>query len=148
MASKTELKKYFKNGDVPNQEQFWTWIDSYWHKYEYINSKQILYTNVTPTTRQIGDIKLGTTFYKKSVFEILDMMLYNTKISPSNTFNLEITSIPADAIIVMNDKVTNNLDAIEGTNIFFTVSMPGYATYEGRALMDREMSLLVTLVEE
>lgn len=32
MKTKQELKQYFKNGDIPNQEQFWAWQDSYWHK--------------------------------------------------------------------------------------------------------------------
>ena len=67
MASKTELKNYFQNGDVPNRrEQFWAWMDSYWHKYEYINSKQnLLYKCYSYNSRQIGDIRIGgTTFIK------------------------------------------------------------------------------------
>jgi hypothetical protein len=39
MTSKTELKSYFENGDIPNQEQFWAWMDSYWHKEEVTRSK-------------------------------------------------------------------------------------------------------------
>ena len=31
---KTELKVISKKGDIPNQEQFWAWMDSYWHKEE------------------------------------------------------------------------------------------------------------------
>jgi len=30
------LKGWFENGDYPNQEQFWAWMDSYWHKSEAI----------------------------------------------------------------------------------------------------------------
>ncbi|MFP3591825.1 hypothetical protein [Chryseobacterium sp. SIMBA_038] len=41
MKTKQELKKYFENGDIPNQEQFWEWQDSYWHKYEKISSDKI-----------------------------------------------------------------------------------------------------------
>lgn len=41
MKTKQEIKKYFENGDIPNQEQFWDWQDSYWHKDEIIPSDKI-----------------------------------------------------------------------------------------------------------
>lgn len=31
---KEELKSHFKNGEIPSQEDFWQWQDSYWHKNE------------------------------------------------------------------------------------------------------------------
>ncbi|MGI9651213.1 hypothetical protein [Chryseobacterium sp. RLHN22] len=34
MKSKEELKSFFENGDIPKQEEFWEWQDSYWHKDE------------------------------------------------------------------------------------------------------------------
>ncbi|MGE8432421.1 leucine-rich repeat protein [Chryseobacterium joostei] len=34
MKTKEELKLYFENGDIPKQEDFWAWQDSYWHKDE------------------------------------------------------------------------------------------------------------------
>lgn len=36
MKTKTELKSYFETGDKPTQEQFYEWMDSYWHKEEKI----------------------------------------------------------------------------------------------------------------
>lgn len=41
MKSKEELKKYFENGDKPDQEQFWEWQDSYWHKDEKIPADSV-----------------------------------------------------------------------------------------------------------
>ena len=41
MKSKQEIKKYFENGDIPNQDQFWEWQDSYWHKDEKIPSDKV-----------------------------------------------------------------------------------------------------------
>jgi hypothetical protein len=35
-SDKNALKAWFQNGDYPNQEQFWSWMDSYWHKDELI----------------------------------------------------------------------------------------------------------------
>ncbi|MBE4950283.1 leucine-rich repeat domain-containing protein [Chryseobacterium culicis] len=34
MKTKEELKLYFENGDIPKQEDFWEWQNSYWHKSE------------------------------------------------------------------------------------------------------------------
>ncbi|WP_027380502.1 hypothetical protein [Chryseobacterium daeguense] len=41
MKSKQEIKKFFENGDIPNQEQFWEWQDSYWHKEEQIPADKV-----------------------------------------------------------------------------------------------------------
>ncbi len=40
-TDKTTLKSWFKNKLKPTQEQFWAWMDSYWHKSEQIPSSQI-----------------------------------------------------------------------------------------------------------
>ncbi len=32
MKTKQELKLRFENGDIPNQNDFWEWQDSYFHK--------------------------------------------------------------------------------------------------------------------
>lgn len=41
MKTKEELKLYFENGDIPRQEDFWAWQDSYWHKDEKIDMTKI-----------------------------------------------------------------------------------------------------------
>ncbi|MEC3876488.1 leucine-rich repeat domain-containing protein [Chryseobacterium salviniae] len=41
MKSKQELKQLFENGDKPVQEDFWEWLDSYWHKEEKIASSSL-----------------------------------------------------------------------------------------------------------
>lgn len=41
MKTKEELKKYFENGDIPVQEDFWAFMDSYWHKNEKISENSI-----------------------------------------------------------------------------------------------------------
>ena len=33
-SDKNTLKSWFQNGDYPNEDQFWSWMDSYWHKDE------------------------------------------------------------------------------------------------------------------
>ncbi|RXM39993.1 hypothetical protein BOQ62_08855 [Chryseobacterium sp. CH21] len=41
MKTKEELKLYFENGDIPKQEDFWEWQNSYWHKSEKLQSTSI-----------------------------------------------------------------------------------------------------------
>lgn len=61
MKTKEELKQYFENGDIPRQEDFWEWLDSYWHKDEKVKSTsldlicydQIIYSS-TDNTEAIG----------------------------------------------------------------------------------------------
>jgi len=41
MKTKEELRLLFENGDKPTQENFWEWLDSYWHKDEKISDNSI-----------------------------------------------------------------------------------------------------------
>jgi hypothetical protein len=43
MKTKQELKQYFENGDIPVQEEFWEWQNSYWHKDEKLPLSNIDY---------------------------------------------------------------------------------------------------------
>lgn len=43
MKSKEELKSFFENGDIPKQDEFWEWQDSYWHKNEKLPLENIDY---------------------------------------------------------------------------------------------------------
>ncbi|OPB94383.1 PKD domain-containing protein [Elizabethkingia ursingii] len=76
MTPKTELKSYFENGDIPNQEQFWAWMDSYWHKEEAIDPNVVQYTNLQPTVFKVGGVPAGTTFDKMPIKELLDFIFY------------------------------------------------------------------------
>ncbi len=41
ITKKSRLKKWFENFKKPTQEQFWAWMDSYWHKNEKIPIENI-----------------------------------------------------------------------------------------------------------
>jgi len=84
MTSKTELKNYFKNGDVPNQEQFWAWMDSYWHKEEVADPSAVQYTNSQPTVYKVGGVPAGTIFDKMPIKEVLDYIFFG-KVDLSST---------------------------------------------------------------
>ncbi|EHM7983028.1 PKD domain-containing protein [Elizabethkingia anophelis] len=84
MTSKTELKSYFENGDIPNQEQFWAWMDSYWHKEETIDPNAVQYTNTQPTVYKVGGVPTGTTFENMPIKQVLDYIFYG-KVDLSST---------------------------------------------------------------
>ncbi|QRI48315.1 hypothetical protein JQC76_09375 [Elizabethkingia anophelis] len=84
MTSKTELKSYFENGDIPNQEQFWAWMDSYWHKEEAIDLNAVQYTNTQPTVYKVGGVPTGTTFENMPIKQVLDYIFYG-KVDLSST---------------------------------------------------------------
>ncbi|MGI9581601.1 hypothetical protein ACR1PO_10335 [Chryseobacterium sp. RRHN12] len=70
MKTKEELKKYFENGDIPVQEDFWEWQESYWHKDEKIPADKLDYdltqkadvtaSNLTPQNAQLWKDKIET----------------------------------------------------------------------------------------
>lgn len=70
MKTKQELKKYFENGDIPIQEEFWEWQESYWHKDEKIPADKLDYdltqkadvtaSNLSPQNAQLWKDKIET----------------------------------------------------------------------------------------
>ncbi|MCT4185162.1 PKD domain-containing protein [Elizabethkingia anophelis] len=84
MTSKTELKSYFENGDIPNQEQFWAWMDSYWHKEETTDPNAVQYTSSQPTVYKVGGVPAGTTFENMPIKQVLDYIFYG-KVDLSST---------------------------------------------------------------
>ncbi|WP_312286752.1 hypothetical protein [Chryseobacterium gleum] len=70
MRTKQELKQYFENGDIPVQEEFWEWQESYWHKDEKIPADKLDFdptqkadvtaSNLTPQNAQLWKDKIET----------------------------------------------------------------------------------------
>lgn len=64
MKTKQELKQYFENGDIPKQEEFWEWQESYWHKDENIPQDNIQELKETLNTKlNAPDSNLLSGFY-------------------------------------------------------------------------------------
>ncbi|TDS17647.1 PEGA domain-containing protein [Sphingobacterium paludis] len=140
MTTKAELKTFFKNGDVPGQEQFWTWMDSYWHKEEAIDAESTLYTNPKRTQYQVGGVPIGTSFDRIPIREVLDFILYG---KPERT--LAITTSPPDAVITINGVVASSLSVYEGANITYTVERPGYFSKTATVKVTEDMTVHVAL---
>ena len=59
-TDKTTLKNWFKNKLKPTQEQFWAWMDSFWHKDESIPTSKVENLNMIlgskATTNELADL--------------------------------------------------------------------------------------------
>lgn len=70
MKTKQELKLLFENDDTPNQDDFWEWQDSYWHKEDKIPAAAVDYdltqkadvnaSNLTPQQTKLWKDKIET----------------------------------------------------------------------------------------
>ena len=49
------IKQWFKTGLKPTQDQFWSWIDSYWHKDELIPQDKIQDLSTTLSSKADAD---------------------------------------------------------------------------------------------
>ncbi|WP_379966962.1 hypothetical protein [Epilithonimonas sp. UC225_85] len=59
MTTKTVLKTYFETNDTPDQDAFYEWMDSYWHKEDLIPAES-LDINLNTTFAPISNLKYGT----------------------------------------------------------------------------------------
>ncbi|HCA08628.1 hypothetical protein [Chryseobacterium sp.] len=70
MKTKQELKQYFENGDIPVQEEFWEWQNSYWHKdeklplanidYDFAKKADVNASNLSTQNTQLWKEKIET----------------------------------------------------------------------------------------
>ena len=49
------IKQWFKTGLKPTQDQFWNWMDSFWHKDELIPQKNIEDLSTTLSSKADAD---------------------------------------------------------------------------------------------
>lgn len=84
MKTKQEIKLYFENGDIPTQEQFWEWQDSYWHKEESIAQDNISGLKDALNTK-LNRPQAGTGFY---------IIAHNGDITNYSKLNLQSYNIP------------------------------------------------------
>lgn len=63
MKTKQELKQYFENGDIPKQEEFWDWQESYWHKDEKVPQESISGLTDSLKTKLNAPSSTGSGFY-------------------------------------------------------------------------------------
>lgn len=55
IKTRQDLKKRFRNGMYPDENDFANWLDSYWHKDDQIDAGKVVQT-IDGTTRTILDL--------------------------------------------------------------------------------------------
>lgn len=140
MTTKTELKSFFENGDIPEQEQYWAWLDSYWHKEETMDATSMHYSNPLPTAYAVGGIPLGVSFEKMTIQEMLDFILYGKE-----QRTLTITTTPVDATIKINGISAHTITVYEGATVTYTVERPGYFPKTASVKVSSDMTVHVDL---
>lgn len=144
MKTKNELKTFFENGKVPQQEQFWEWLDSYWHKEEKLDSDSMVYTNSRETPAPVGKVPAGTVFNELPIREVLDFILYGKQL-----FTLEITTTPSSAGVSIDNGQSGNLGntkgAYDGEVLYYHVNAQGYISKHESIRMRENMTIHVTL---
>ncbi|MBL3545953.1 PEGA domain-containing protein [Chryseobacterium sp. KMC2] len=148
MNTKNELKAFFENGKVPNQEQFWAWMDSYWHKEEVLDPGAMLYTSENPTVYQVGGIPVGIRLKEMPVTEVLDFILNGKK-----WYELTITTSPEGAAVSIDNGSDGGLGnpsmtAYDGEVLYYRVNAPGYIEKKGSVKVTDNMTIHVTLDPE
>lgn len=84
ITDKNTLYEWFKNKKKPVQEQFWSWIDSYWHKEEKIPMSQI--TNLTETIQGVASAEALTN-------HINDLNAHAAYLAKRDATNLNTTEV-------------------------------------------------------
>lgn len=93
-TDKTTLKNWFRNKLKPTQEQFWAWMNSYWHKSEQIPTSQIE--------------SLDTILNAKATTDELNN-LSNQVADELNTMNQQL--------VLVNDELGGKVDIEEGKQL-------------------------------
>lgn len=121
-VSLSTLKNWFKNGLKPTQEQFWNWMDSYWHKDETIPTSKIenLDSILTSkaTTKQLNTHASDASAHGNVINPIKDRITAlerKTIVIDGNEFRF----LGADSEdIQINDIAASGIFEVEGVQLF------------------------------
>lgn len=101
------LKSWFENGDYPNQEQFWAWMDSYWHKDESIDMQSVAGLDTAlvqkATIEDIQNVNIRIDEVESNNSAITERLLQNTDLEYILTDSMlleKIVIVPTDYMYV------------------------------------------------
>ncbi|WP_415327935.1 leucine-rich repeat domain-containing protein [Chryseobacterium sp. MMS23-Vi53] len=144
MITKEKLKLYFEEGDKPTQDEFWEWMDSYWHKEEKIPQESL---GILATEEFIYSSTDNTELLGMAKTVIIPE---GTKVIGTNSFNF--TGIGKNFITKI--VFPNSLEKIK-TGAFSlqyfrgSLRIPGSCkTIESRAFQSSSMNISELILEE
>lgn len=105
IVSVNTLKNWFKRGLKPNQEQFWLWMDAYWHKEEPIAQDKIKNLNETLSKKvEVSDLN------EKANNDASGLTEENIK---SWKQALQVWQLPSNMATIDKDDVLGNVNTKE-----------------------------------
>lgn len=113
MKNKEELKKLFENRDIPKQEDFWEWMDSYWHKEEEIpmdNFNIDVSSKADKTAMNLSNDDVISWRQKLEILDIPTQVKIDTGINFSTKTMIQSYTQNGKNVIINNG--TNNLDIV------------------------------------
>jgi len=136
IQSTNTLKNWFKRGLKPLQQQFYDWLDSYWHKDEKIpistvEGLEVLLNNL-PSTDAIGSL---VDIFTPEVFNTTSDLTYTLKtnrrlqsviIIPSVLSTIRIGSFNGSEDIMIESTIPANEAFILDCAIYAATDMPVY----------------------
>lgn len=120
--SKTNLRRWFETDDKPDQQQFWDWLDSYYHKDEGVILSQVVGLGGGKFQLQFSDGQTITINATSSASKIITIDKWQVFKHPLNS---DLTAIQNNDVIkgwFNNDRfgtylVTNAADITNEANI-------------------------------
>lgn len=119
----TVLKQWFENGDYPTQQQFWDWMDSYFHKDESIGMSTI--EGLTEVLQQLSDaIGQGSNNNSQGPIVLTGVPSFAV---PARTL---IDKIIIEEAAQINFVVTDGVDALLDATVSGTVVFSNFDYYK------------------
>jgi hypothetical protein len=128
MTTKDTLKQWFKNGKKPDEQQFWEWMDSYWHKGEKIPIDII---------EDINNI-LANKADTEPVNNLLKKLEEKADKEVVNALQAYVNGIIDDSLTVASDKTysINKIYEITGNFLVEAVSNVKYDANTGKLIIE------------
>ena len=100
------IKDWFKNQSKPPQEQFWAWLDSFWHKDEPIPQSAV--QNLGPTLQKKADLVDGVVPESQLPFSVVtsEVITLGAVSLTDNVLNLAVHSSGANKVRVKGKTIT------------------------------------------
>lgn len=150
MTNKNILKQWFSNGKRPNQNQFWEWIESYWHKEEKIPQSsieglsQLLSDKADGKQMQIHLTDEDAHDLKDKLAKKVDKSVYQEHLSDENAHGLkDKLRLKADLSFVNAEILRLENELMQQQDVVLTSSMG----VKYKLTVDEKGALITTKVE-
>ncbi|MBN9312879.1 MAG: hypothetical protein BGO40_03010 [Chryseobacterium sp. 39-10] len=139
------IKDWFKNQSKPPQEQFWAWLDSFWHKDEPIPQSAV--ENLVTTLQKKADLVNGVVPEEQLPFSVVtsEVIALGKREITGNVLKLNVHSSGANVVRVKGKLITRSF---ENTWTFSEVMGSGFNVLRGYAVKNQDDFFMVESGEQ